>query len=138
MAADRLVVRNEWPLWVDIGLKPIPVSAIATTHRAVHHHCVRTTPAVQSGIRHRERAMLQLRPNCECCDKDLPPDAVEARICSFECTFCADCVETRLGGVCPNCGGGFASRPIRPQSKLAKFPPSLERVFKPSGCGKAA
>ena len=57
---------------------------------------------------------LQLRPNCEYCDKDLPPHATEARICTFECTFCADCVETKLFNVCPNCGGGFVSRPIRP------------------------
>src|ERR1700760_720866 len=57
---------------------------------------------------------LQLRPNCEYCDKDLPPAATEARICSYECTFCADCVETRLDNVCPNCGGGFVPRPIRP------------------------
>ena len=58
---------------------------------------------------------LELRPNCECCDKDLPPDATEARICTFECTFCANCVDTVLLNVCPNCGGGFAPRPIRPQ-----------------------
>ncbi len=58
--------------------------------------------------------MLQLRPNCEYCDKDLPPDAADARICSYECTFCADCVETHLHNVCPNCGGGFVPRPIRP------------------------
>jgi len=57
---------------------------------------------------------LQLRPNCEFCDKDLPPQATEARICSYECTFCADCVETKLHNVCPNCGGGFTPRPIRP------------------------
>jgi hypothetical protein len=57
---------------------------------------------------------LQLRPNCEYCDKDLPPTATNARICSYECTFCADCVETRLFNVCPNCGGGFTPRPIRP------------------------
>ncbi len=57
---------------------------------------------------------LELRPNCEYCDKDLPPDASEARVCSYECTFCADCVEQRLGNVCPNCGGGFVPRPIRP------------------------
>ena len=57
---------------------------------------------------------LQLRPNCEYCDKDLPPASLEARICSYECTFCADCVETKLGNVCPNCGGGFVPRPIRP------------------------
>ena len=58
--------------------------------------------------------MLQLRPNCEWCDKDLPPAAADARICSYECTFCAECVETVLFNVCPNCGGGFAPRPIRP------------------------
>lgn len=58
--------------------------------------------------------MLQLRPNCEYCDKDLPPDAPDARICSYECTFCARCVETVLFNVCPNCGGGFVPRPIRP------------------------
>ena len=57
---------------------------------------------------------LELRPNCEGCDKDLPPNATDARICSFECTFCADCVERVLHNVCPNCGGGFAPRPIRP------------------------
>ena len=58
--------------------------------------------------------MLQLKPNCEWCDKDLPPAASDARICSYECTFCAECVETVLFNVCPNCGGGFAPRPIRP------------------------
>jgi hypothetical protein len=75
--------------------------------------------------------MLALRPNCECCDRDLPPDSPAARICSFECTFCAACVETRLDGVCPNCGGGFAPRPIRPAGKLARYPASTERVLKP-------
>ena len=58
--------------------------------------------------------MLELRPNCECCDKDLPPAPGEAMICSYECTFCKDCVETVLNNVCPNCGGGFVSRPVRP------------------------
>jgi hypothetical protein len=78
--------------------------------------------------------MLQLRPNCEYCDKDLPPQATEARICSYECTFCARCVETVLHDVCPNCGGGFAPRPIRPVTErrpglsLAKRPASTERV----------
>ena len=57
---------------------------------------------------------LALRPNCEFCDRDLPPASTQARICTYECTFCADCVETRLHNVCPNCGGGFAPRPIRP------------------------
>jgi hypothetical protein len=82
--------------------------------------------------------MLALRPNCECCDKNLPPDAVDAMICTFECTFCRDCVETRLGGVCPNCGGNLERRPVRPAGKLGKYPPQTERVFKPQGCGKAA
>ena len=58
--------------------------------------------------------MLQLRPTCENCNKLLPPDSLEARICSFECTFCAQCAEGILADVCPNCGGGFAPRPIRP------------------------
>ena len=57
---------------------------------------------------------LALRPTCEHCNQALPPDSLEARICSFECTFCAACVEQVLGNVCPNCGGGFAPRPIRP------------------------
>jgi hypothetical protein len=74
--------------------------------------------------------MLQLRPNCECCDRDLPPEA-DARICTFECTFCPDCAEQRLGGVCPNCGGNFAARPVRPAPLLEKYPPSTERVLKP-------
>ena len=55
--------------------------------------------------------MLELRPNCECCDRDLPFDSAEARICTFECTFCADCVDGALKGVCPNCGGGFVAAP---------------------------
>lgn len=60
--------------------------------------------------------MLELRPNCEACDRDLPPDAPDAMICSYECTFCASCVESLLHGVCPNCGGGFVPRPIRPRT----------------------
>jgi hypothetical protein len=75
--------------------------------------------------------MLALRPNCECCDRDLAPDSAEARICSFECTFCAACVETRLHSVCPNCGGAFTARPIRPAHLLAKYPASTDRVLKP-------
>lgn len=58
--------------------------------------------------------MLELRPTCENCNKPLPPDALDARICSFECTFCANCADTVLGNTCPNCGGGFVPRPIRP------------------------
>jgi hypothetical protein len=77
---------------------------------------------------------LELRPNCEYCDKDLPANAVDARICTYECTFCADCIERILNNVCPNCGGGFAPRPIRPAREwrpglsLAKRPASTKRV----------
>lgn len=80
--------------------------------------------------------MLQLRPNCECCDKDLPPEAV-AFICTFECTFCPECVHDVLGGVCPNCGGSFSPRPIRPAHLLLKYPASTERVRKAGGCAAA-
>ena len=58
--------------------------------------------------------MLELRPTCECCNKPLPPASLEARICSYECTFCASCVDSVLSNVCPNCGGGFVPRPVRP------------------------
>jgi hypothetical protein len=78
--------------------------------------------------------MLTLRPNCECCNKDLPPDSLDARICSFECTFCAACTDTHLHGKCPNCGGELVARPRRPANKLEKYPSSAERVFKPQGC----
>jgi hypothetical protein len=74
--------------------------------------------------------MLELRPGCECCDRDLPPDSPDARICTFECTFCADCVDKVLKAVCPNCGGGFMPRPIRPANKLGKFPASTKRVVR--------
>jgi len=82
--------------------------------------------------------MLQLRPNCECCNRDLPPESPDAVICSFECTFCRTCADDVLEGRCPNCGGEFAPRPRRPAAKLAKYPPSAERIYKPAGCGKAA
>ncbi len=82
--------------------------------------------------------MLQLRPSCECCDRDLPADSPAARICSFECTFCADCAEHRLGQRCPNCGGELLRRPIRPAAKLASHPASTQRVFKPQGCAGVA
>jgi len=78
--------------------------------------------------------MLELRPNCECCDRDLPPEATDALICTFECTFCRDCAEGVLGGACPNCGGNFSPRPIRPAAMLAKYPASTKRVLKAEGC----
>jgi hypothetical protein len=77
--------------------------------------------------------MLALRPNCECCDRDLPPASPDARICTFECTFCADCAEHVFHGTCPNCGGNLVPRPIRPDSKLKKYPPSAERFTKDHG-----
>ena len=78
--------------------------------------------------------MLQLRPNCELCDRDLPADSVVARICSYECTFCSDCVDVVLHNVCPNCGGGFVPRPIRPSTarrsgvSLEQQPAAEQRV----------
>ncbi len=82
--------------------------------------------------------MLQLRPNCECCNRDLPNESTEARICTFECTFCSDCAETRLSNTCPNCGGELVRRPRRPAAALARHPASTERVLKPEGCAAAA
>lgn len=78
--------------------------------------------------------MLQLRPGCECCDRDLPADSTEAYICTYECTFCRDCTERTLKGVCPNCGGELVPRPRRPPGMLARHPASTQRVFKPEGC----
>jgi hypothetical protein len=72
--------------------------------------------------------MLELRPNCETCDRDLPPGSTDARICSFECTYCRDCAEGALGGTCPNCGGELVARPRRPENKLTQYPASTTRV----------
>lgn len=82
--------------------------------------------------------MLQLRPNCECCDRDLPPQSTDALICSFECTFCRSCAETVLQGICPNCGGELVPRPRRPAEKLIRHPASAQRVLKARGCTDAA
>ena len=76
--------------------------------------------------------MLELRPNCECCDKDLPADATDALICSFECTFCVDCATNVLSGSCPNCGGELVPRPRRPDNKLLNNPASIKRTYNPS------
>jgi acetyltransferase len=75
--------------------------------------------------------VLELRPSCECCDAELPPDSPLARICTFECTFCAPCAERWLRGRCPNCGGELVSRPRRDAAMLAANPPSRRRVFNP-------
>ncbi|WP_141271146.1 DUF1272 domain-containing protein [Vibrio comitans] len=80
--------------------------------------------------------MLEIRPNCECCDTNLPVDSKHAMICSYECTFCKRCVEDVLFNVCPNCGGGFCSRPIRPakerRTKVSSYyqPASTTRVLR--------
>src|SRR5207247_10226350 len=76
-------------------------------------------------------AMLELRPSCELCDRDLPPASTEAMICTFECTFCARCVRETLHNICPNCGGGFSPRPVRPRDRLPEYPPSADRVPHP-------
>jgi hypothetical protein len=80
--------------------------------------------------------MLELRPNCECCNVDLPAESTEAFICSFECTFCRPCATGDLERRCPNCGGELVVRPRRPREKLQAFPPSTQRIFKPRGCAK--
>lgn len=81
--------------------------------------------------------MLELRPSCECCDAELPPDSADARICSFECTFCAACASGTLSGRCPNCGGELVPRPRRPPEKLAAYPASTRRVLRNGGCTPA-
>lgn len=84
-----------------------------------------------------ENFMLELRPNCEHCNKDLPPESKDAMICSFECTFCRECVHQQLQNVCPNCGGNFVERPIRPakngrnENDLVHYPCSKQRRFRP-------
>jgi hypothetical protein len=79
--------------------------------------------------------MLELRPNCECCDRDLPPDSLDAMICTFECTFCSDCAGRNFAGRCPNCAGELVRRPVRPADRLEKFPASTTRKTKAhAGC----
>ncbi|HEV2331761.1 MAG TPA: DUF1272 domain-containing protein [Gammaproteobacteria bacterium] len=75
--------------------------------------------------------MLEMRPNCECCDKDLPPGSLDAMICTFECTFCEDCARGRLAGHCPNCGGELVRRPAREARWLQKYPVSTVRIHNP-------
>jgi len=78
--------------------------------------------------------MLLMKPNCECCNRDLPPDSREVMICSFECTFCSECASVRLQGKCPNCGGKFERRPVRPAEALRQYPATAERTFMLHGC----
>ncbi len=81
---------------------------------------------------------LELRPNCECCDRDLPPESREAYICTYECTFRVACARDRLTFVCPNCSGELVRRPIRPAAKLVKDPASTVRVRRLTPCPQAA
>lgn len=81
--------------------------------------------------------MLELRPNCECCDKDLSPVSVEAVICTFECTFCISCAKNILANICPDCGGNLVPRPIRPKELLKENPASTKRILKEEGCAAA-
>ncbi len=82
--------------------------------------------------------MLTLKPNCECCAADVPPDSLDARSCSFECTFCKDCSDAIFGGTCPNCGGELLRRPRRPAEHLGLYPASTERFVKDhQNCGAA-
>jgi len=80
--------------------------------------------------------MLEIRPTCENCNKSLPNDSKEAMICTFECTYCKNCVENILQNICPNCGGNFVDRPVRPKHLLEKYPVSDKIIFKPIDLGK--
>ena len=81
--------------------------------------------------------MLELRPTCEHCNKSLPPNSTEAMICTYECTYCRQCVNSVLDNVCPNCGGGFCSRPIRPSNNhksnnyLGEHPATTKVTYNP-------
>ncbi|MEJ7635318.1 DUF1272 domain-containing protein [Aeromicrobium sp.] len=79
--------------------------------------------------------MLEIRPNCECCDRDLDSASTDVMICTYECTWCRDCADEVLRGVCPNCGGGLERRPVRPAGKLLQDPASTVRVFNPDCLG---
>ncbi len=81
--------------------------------------------------------MLELRPNCEHCNKDLPNTSTEAMICSYECTYCRECALEIFENVCPSCSGNFVQRPIRPKEEIKQNPSSTQRVFKPKDLEKA-
>ena len=81
--------------------------------------------------------MLEIRPNCEHCNKDLPNTSTEAMICTFECTYCKTCALDIFENVCPSCSGNFVERPIRSAKMVEKYPASETRVFKPKDLEKA-
>ena len=81
--------------------------------------------------------MLEIRPNCEHCNKDLPNTSTEAMICSFECTYCKTCAIEIFENVCPSCSGNFVERPIRPSKMIQKYPASTKKIFKPKNLEKS-
>jgi organic hydroperoxide reductase OsmC/OhrA len=117
---------------------PSMVEAAMRLHADAHRACF-IANSVNFPVRHQpsihvEDTALELRPNCECCGVELPPESTEARICSFGCTFCRTCADIRLRGSCPNCCGGFTRRPIRPAALLVRYPAATKRVVVPKGC----
>jgi hypothetical protein len=78
--------------------------------------------------------MMKLKPNCECCDRHLPPESLDARICTFECTFCVTCADQVLKGICPNCSGELVRRPVRTAVMLRKYPASTDRHLRAKPC----
>jgi len=119
------------------GAKP---DAVIITARLAGSSRRRSTsgPAVAPAPRPADTGhVLELRPNCECCDRDLDPASPDVLICTYECTWCRDCAENVLHGICPNCGGELVRRPIRPARLLAVDPPSAKRVVRP-GCAPAS
>ena len=81
--------------------------------------------------------MLEIRPNCEHCNKDLPNTSTEAMICSFECTYCKTCAIEIFENVCPTCSGNFVERPIRPSKYMEKNPASTTNIYKPKDLARA-
>ncbi len=126
MRTDNVALLQRWVLhWEGLGVAWRSCrSRPARTPAPPSRHCSTRTPR-----------MLELRPNCECCGRDLPPDSTQAMICTFECTWCRDCAATRLpNGVCPNCQGNLVPRPIRPAAMLARHPPTGKRLVRPERC----
>jgi hypothetical protein len=113
-------------LWLCLALHGLATAVVVLGRR-------QPAPAIGG----RAASGLELRPNCECCNRDLAPDSPDAFICSFECTFCRACAEDTLDGRCPNCGGELVRRPVRPREKLVEFPARATRIYKPEPCGSA-
>ncbi|MEA5455772.1 DUF1272 domain-containing protein [Sinomonas sp. JGH33] len=106
-------------------------AAVGSDTRRFSPNCHAAAPSGRGYAACGRRHMLELRPNCECCDRDLAPSNADVFICTFECTWCADCVATFPGRACPNCGGNLERRPVRPSHLLATHPASTVRVTSP-------